>query len=141
MSSPEPALLSDPVFFVQTDGSLWEQARGAPQLLSPEQPDYPWEASGGLVVRYDYGFLPKGIVTRFIVAMHRLIADPKLVWRTGVILERDRTQDPSPVPPEDFRHRPPAEAAVGVVDQDGSFHRFKGSGPGYDGRTRRTAPA
>lgn len=61
----------------------------APQLLSSEQPSYSWEATGGLVVRYEYSFLPKGIITRFIVAMHRLIAGEKLVWKTGVVLERD----------------------------------------------------
>jgi GTPase SAR1 family protein len=61
----------------------------APQLLSSDQPGYPWEPTGGLVVRYEYQFLPKGIVTRFIVAMHRLIAGGKLVWKTGVVLERD----------------------------------------------------
>ncbi|HKR13915.1 MAG TPA: COR domain-containing protein [Pyrinomonadaceae bacterium] len=64
----------------------------APQLLSSEQPAYHWEPTGGLVVRYKYEFLPKGIVTRFIVAMHRLIAGSKLVWKTGVVLERDGTR-------------------------------------------------
>lgn len=64
----------------------------APQLLSSEQPHYPWVTTGGLVIRYEYRFLPKGIVTRFIVAMHRLIAYGKLVWKTGVILERDGTR-------------------------------------------------
>jgi GTPase SAR1 family protein len=66
-----------------------DQAYIAPQLLSSEQPSYPWEPTGGLVVRYEYEFLPKGIVTRFIVAMHRLIAGGRLVWKTGVVLERD----------------------------------------------------
>lgn len=61
----------------------------APQLLSFEQPSYPWSSAGGLVVRYEYGFLPKGIITRFIVAMHHLIAGENLVWKTGVVLERD----------------------------------------------------
>jgi Leucine-rich repeat (LRR) protein len=60
----------------------------APQLLSSEQPFYPWEPTSGLIVRYEYVFLPKGMITRFIVAMHRLIAGGKLVWRTGVVLER-----------------------------------------------------
>src|SRR6185503_13949486 len=42
--------------------------------------------------RYEYSFLPKGIITRFIVAMHRLIAGGKLVWKTGVVLERDNSR-------------------------------------------------
>ena len=66
-----------------------ERAYIAPQLLSSEQPSYRWDTGGGLTVRYEYGFLPKGILTRFIVAAHHLIADEKLVWKTGVILERD----------------------------------------------------
>ncbi len=61
----------------------------APQLLSSEQPSYRWEPAGALVMRYEYTFLPKGIVTRLIVALHRLIAGGTLVWKTGVVLERD----------------------------------------------------
>ena len=41
------------------------------------------------MVRYEYEFLPKGILTRLIVAMHWMIADDKLVWKTGVLLARD----------------------------------------------------
>ena len=66
-----------------------DQTYIAPQLLSSDQPGYPWDPASGLVVRYEYGFMPKGIVTRFIVAMHRLIAGGRLVWKTGVVLERD----------------------------------------------------
>ena len=36
--------------------------------------------------------MPKGILTRFIVEMHRRIADQKLVWRTGVVLEKDKAR-------------------------------------------------
>lgn len=61
----------------------------APQLLSSEQPSYPWEPVGALILRYEYDFLPKGMVTRLIVALHRLIAGGTLVWKTGVVLERD----------------------------------------------------
>ncbi|HEY3569545.1 MAG TPA: COR domain-containing protein [Thermoanaerobaculia bacterium] len=61
----------------------------APQLLSSEQPTYPRGQANGLIIRYEYVFLPKGILTRLIVAMHRLIADGKLVWKTGMVLQRD----------------------------------------------------
>lgn len=61
----------------------------APQLLSSDQPAYPWDASSGVTVRYKYEFLPKGIVTRFIVVMNHFIATEKLVWKTGVVLERE----------------------------------------------------
>jgi internalin A len=65
------------------------QAYIAPQLLSPTRPAYEWEGRGGLVLRYDYEFMPKGILTRFIVAVNHLIADQDLVWKSGVILERE----------------------------------------------------
>jgi internalin A len=35
--------------------------------------------------------MPKGILTQFIVSMHALIMRRQLVWRAGVVLERDLT--------------------------------------------------
>ncbi len=57
----------------------------APQLLSPNQPEYPWDDTDNLILRYEYDFMPKGMITRFIVEMNRLI-DSELVWKEGVIL-------------------------------------------------------
>jgi GTPase SAR1 family protein len=61
----------------------------APQLLSPTRPAYEWKGRNELVLRYEYKFMPKGILTRFIVAVNHLIADQGLVWKSGVILARD----------------------------------------------------
>jgi internalin A len=58
----------------------------APHLLSPDQPDYAWDATNNLVLRYQYDFMPKGILTRFIVEQHRLIEQQTQVWKSGVIL-------------------------------------------------------
>jgi Leucine-rich repeat (LRR) protein len=70
----------------------------APQLLPREAPDYDWDDTDNLIVRYEYKlFMPKGIITRLIVEMHRLICRPNialssgaargdLVWRDGVLL-------------------------------------------------------
>ena len=58
----------------------------APQLLNAEQPDYDWDDSNNLLLRYHYDFMPKGILTRFIVEMHRFIEGQRLVWRSGVVL-------------------------------------------------------
>jgi hypothetical protein len=68
----------------------------APQLLSLEPPNYTWDNTDNLIVRYEYDFMPKGILTRLIVEMHGLIDrsnSPRLageragsVWRDGVIL-------------------------------------------------------
>jgi internalin A len=57
-----------------------------PQLLSPNQPEYDWDDIDNLILRYRYDFMPKGMLTRFTVEMHRLI-DSDLVWKEGVILK------------------------------------------------------
>ncbi len=70
----------------------------APHLLSSDQPDYEWDASQNLTLRYRYkGFMPKGILTRFIVEMHKLIEnvsspDQALVWKNGVVLKQGRAR-------------------------------------------------
>ena len=64
----------------------------APQLLSENEPVYNWDDSNNLIMRYSYEFMPKGILTRLIVAMHSLISEHTLVWKTGVILEREGTK-------------------------------------------------
>ncbi|MEA5602212.1 COR domain-containing protein, partial [Nostoc sp. UHCC 0252] len=64
----------------------------APNLLSLDQPNYNWDESNNLILRYTYEFMPKGILTRFIVEMHRYIEQQKLVWKTGVVLSKDSTR-------------------------------------------------
>lgn len=64
----------------------------APQLMTENQPDYEWDETNNLILRYTYEFMPKGILTQFIVAMHPLIADQQRVWKSGVVLEEDRTR-------------------------------------------------
>ncbi len=63
----------------------------APQLLSANQPDFIWDESDNLILRYKYDFMPKGILTRFIVEMHSIIEQQTLVWKTGVVLTKDQT--------------------------------------------------
>ena len=70
----------------------------APHLLSSDSPTYPWPTEQNLILRYDYKtFMPKGILTRFIVEMHRRIEnvnDPEnaYVWKTGVVLINGTTR-------------------------------------------------
>ena len=64
----------------------------APQLLSDNQPEYDWNESHNLILRYAYpDFMPKGIISRFIVVMHEYIDQQKYVWKSGVILKKDNT--------------------------------------------------
>jgi GTPase SAR1 family protein len=60
----------------------------APQLLGTETPGYKWDGGvDDLQLRYKYPvFMPRGILSRAIVALHHRIEEQRLVWRTGVIL-------------------------------------------------------
>ncbi|RUS94677.1 hypothetical protein DSM106972_093140 [Dulcicalothrix desertica PCC 7102] len=64
----------------------------APQLLDIEQPEYYWDKFHNLVLRYKYDFMPKGILTRLIVETHPWIENQKLVWKSGVVLNKDETR-------------------------------------------------
>ena len=65
----------------------------APQLLDNENlPNYTWDKSNNLILRYKYEFIPKGIITRFIVETHPWIEEQELVWRSGVVLNKDETR-------------------------------------------------
>jgi len=60
----------------------------APQLLDIQTPAYAWDGGkDDLQMRYSYPlFMPRGILSRAIVALHHRIENQRLVWRTGVIL-------------------------------------------------------
>jgi small GTP-binding protein len=64
----------------------------APQLLDINQPEYTWNPNNNLILSYKYDFLPKGIITRFIVEIHPWIEEQKQVWRNGVIINKDQTR-------------------------------------------------
>ncbi|MBU7586169.1 MAG: TIR domain-containing protein, partial [Nostoc sp. TH1S01] len=64
----------------------------APQLLSANQPEYDWNESNNLILRYSYEFMPKGMLSRFIVETHNFIEQQKLVWKTGVVINKDKTR-------------------------------------------------
>ncbi|MEM6450234.1 MAG: COR domain-containing protein [Cyanobacteria bacterium P01_D01_bin.105] len=58
----------------------------APQLLPLSKPEYDWDATNNLILRYTYDFMPKGILTRFIVETNKLIEYSDTVWQNGVVL-------------------------------------------------------
>ncbi len=66
----------------------------APQLLSPSKPPEldDWAATGDLMLTYRYEFLPKGLVSRLIVRMHRFVRQPDLCWANGAVFDHDDTQ-------------------------------------------------
>ncbi|MBD2681091.1 MULTISPECIES: COR domain-containing protein [Nostoc] len=64
----------------------------APQLLPIEKADYTWNDCHNLIVRYTYTFMPKGILNRFIVEMYSFIEEQKLVWKSGVVLNKNQAR-------------------------------------------------
>jgi internalin A len=64
----------------------------APQLLTPNQPNYSWDKLDNLLLRYEYEFMPKGILTRFIVEMHTWIEKQSCVWKSGIVLHKDNNR-------------------------------------------------
>lgn len=65
----------------------------APQLLPGDLPKYHLGADIPLQLKYEYGFMPKGLLYRLIVRLHRHIAQGQsAVWNGGVVLERAGAQ-------------------------------------------------
>lgn len=63
-----------------------------PERLPPDPPNYHLKDENNLVLRYEYdAFMPKGIISQFIVQMSRYIRNHDYVWRRGFIIERDGT--------------------------------------------------
>ncbi|MCB2262487.1 MAG: hypothetical protein LGR52_06045 [Candidatus Thiosymbion ectosymbiont of Robbea hypermnestra] len=73
-----------------TDQETWL----VPQHLSPSKPPAlsDWAKPGDLVLTYRYEFLPKGLVSRLIVRMHRFVQQPDQCWSRGALFEHDETQ-------------------------------------------------
>jgi internalin A len=64
----------------------------APQLLPFDPPDYTWDGDTHLMLRYEYDFMPKGVVTQLIVRLHQWIEQQQHVWRSGVVLNNGRAR-------------------------------------------------
>ena len=68
----------------------------APQLISNIPPQYDWDESNNLILRYIYpDFMPEGIITNLIVVMHEQIEQvnqQQYVWKSGVILKKDQAR-------------------------------------------------
>ncbi|PID45108.1 MAG: hypothetical protein CSB47_10150 [Proteobacteria bacterium] len=65
----------------------------APQLLDTKRPAYEWDAADCLRFRFQYGFMPEGIMTRLIVRLNALIETDEQgkgrVWHKGAIFHND----------------------------------------------------
>ncbi|MFA5922385.1 MAG: COR domain-containing protein [Methylococcaceae bacterium] len=109
----------------------------APQLLPPSKPAVlsDWQQPGDLTLRYRYDFLPKGIVSRLMVRMHRFVKRPNLSWISGALFERGGTEVLAEVPDKGgeivLRARgPERKELLSVISSDldalnDSFHGLK----------------
>ena len=61
----------------------------APQLLNAEQPKFTWDNKDNLRFRFQYKFMPEGIITRLIVRLNTIleggIEGKQLIWRKGAV--------------------------------------------------------
>ncbi|MFZ1570210.1 MAG: COR domain-containing protein [Thiolinea sp.] len=61
----------------------------APQLLNAERPKFIWDEKDNLRFRFQYKFMPEGIITRLIVRLNsklaRGIENKQLIWRKGAV--------------------------------------------------------
>jgi len=64
-----------------------------PQLLPESRPkDFSWNTDQNLQLKYNYEFLPKGLLNRIMVRMNTYLRDIETSWRRGVILEYQDTK-------------------------------------------------
>ncbi|MEO0407506.1 MAG: COR domain-containing protein [Cyanobacteria bacterium P01_A01_bin.135] len=65
-----------------------------PQHLSPSKPQVlnDWGNASDLMLTYRYEFLPRGLVSRLIVRMHRFVIQPDLCWSRGALFQHGTTQ-------------------------------------------------
>ena len=64
----------------------------APELLSPNPPDFqPISKAGRLTFIYQYEFMPAGLLTRFIVKVHKLI-EAETFWKHGVVISFEQSR-------------------------------------------------
>jgi TIR domain. len=63
----------------------------APQLLPINPPYYEWDHHDNLILKIKYDYMPKGLLSNLIVALHIYITREDLVWRNGAVFVRDKT--------------------------------------------------
>lgn len=61
-----------------------------PELLSAVLPKFDWDDSDNLIMKFGYEFMPKGIITRFIVRNHDLIYE-NIFSKNGLLIKRNNT--------------------------------------------------
>jgi internalin A len=65
----------------------------APQLLAATKPQplRDWNQAGDLVLRYRYAIMPRGLISRLLVRLHRFVPNPETACITAVLFEQTET--------------------------------------------------
>ncbi len=63
-----------------------------PGLLPVEEPIFEWDYSSNLRMRFEYEFMPKGLLSRFIVRRHIYAKELGKIWRRGVVLAKNNSE-------------------------------------------------
>ncbi len=62
-------------------------------LPSDQSPDFLWNKVQSTIVKYEYDFMPKGIISRLIVRLNKLINNSEYrLWKEGVVFEYENTR-------------------------------------------------
>ena len=118
----------------------------APQLLSPSTPEdlKDWPQADDLVLTYQYDFLPKGLISRLMVRMHRFVRQPDRSWRSGAYFEHGPSEllarVTSPVGQEiELRARgPERKGLLSVISSD--LNALNASFEGLRDKVRKFVP-
>jgi Leucine-rich repeat (LRR) protein len=118
----------------------------APQLLSPSTPEAlkDWPQADDLVLTYQYDFLPKGLISRLMVRMHRFVRQPDRSWRSGAYFEHGQSEllarVTSPVGQEiELRARgPERKGLLSVISSD--LNALNASFEGLRDKVRKFVP-
>lgn len=64
-----------------------------PQLLAATKPQplRDWNQAGDLVLRYRYAIMPRGLISRLLVRLHRFVPNPETACITAVLFEQAAT--------------------------------------------------
>lgn len=63
-----------------------------PQLASAESPHINWRDTDNLEIKYEYDFMPKGIMARLIIKLSHYIKNGSSAWRKGIFLIRKNSK-------------------------------------------------
>lgn len=117
-----------------------------PQLLPPSIPEElkGWASADDLVLTYQYDFLPKGMINRLMVRMHRYVRDPNLSWGSGAYFEQGSNKLIACISAEsgqeiDLRARgPERKTLLSVIASD--LDALNSSFEGLRGKVRKLIP-